>query len=657
MKKIYIINNGVKMRRLFFLATGILVLMMTVFPGKQLKAQVFGEFEGVQLVNRPFEFLQGGTAIPYENFVVPPNNTLDLDDGYAEVQLPFPFEFNGEVFTKVWININGFVTFGKVTINGTLEGPPTLIAGTKNSNALFFDDPSYPVNVIAPFWGDHYFRPDSVKYKGYAPTTISYKSEPDKFTIEWKNLNINYFPDFKASVADFQLILYKSTDPYSAQGDIEFRYGTVGKRAEQIPYWQTGQPGFDERLFTNNCAVGIKGEGKGFLQKADFMNALFNGGYLPYDPVKVVTDTSKTTEWTPTRNNALSIFLRAKKRFNIAEWWGDGDVDFSKAAGEPHYNKPQNRFVTINDARLVMRAIATNVPLDSIRRRAAYHADVNHNGRFYYDTLGNRKTIPWRTMNYADSMHRITDISSLKQIMFQADEYDAALIIAYISGRIPYLPWIWDTVPQYGKVNNEIASIRFGEWTRINENTYNIPVYLDANFAGPVGAKFQLDGEVVSVTTNDENIIAVNGKNTVVISGVSEFAANKPFAYVTVTTNNNEINASNIRFNERELESIKIKLAEGIAGEEFIMTAYPNPANSTTNIAVSIEKSSNYELAIFDAQGNLVKVLHKGSLKAGQHSFDWNLTDEAGKKVGNGVYIYRLTGNGNTVSNKVVISR
>jgi flagellar hook assembly protein FlgD len=53
----------------------------------------------------------------------------------------------------------------------------------------------------------------------------------------------------------------------------------------------------------------------------------------------------------------------------------------------------------------------------------------------------------------------------------------------------------------------------------------------------------------------------------------------------------------------------------------------------------------------------LVKVLHKGSLKAGQYSFDWNLTDEAGKKVGNGVYIYRLTGNGNTVSNKVVVSR
>lgn len=654
---IYIINNGVKMRRLFFLATGIVLLMMAVFPGKQLKAQVFGEFEGIQLVQRPFEFLQGGTAIPYQKFVVPPNNTLDLDDGYAEVQLPFPFEFNGEVFTKVWININGFITFGKVNINGTLEGPPSLIAGTKNPDALFYDDPSYPVNVIAPFWGDHYYRPDSVLFKGYAPTTISYKSEPDKFIIEWKNLNINYFPDYKASVADFQLILYKSTDPYSAQGDIEFRYGTVGKRTVQLPYWQTGMPGFDERVFVNNCAVGIKGEGKGFLQKADFMNALFNGGYKPYDAVKVVTDTSKTTEWTPTRSNSLSIFLRAKKRFNIAEWWGDGDVDFSKAPGEPHHNKPQNRFVTINDARLVMKAIATNVPLDSIRRRAAYHADVNHNGRFYYDTLGNRKVIPWKTMNYADSMQRITDISSLKQVMFQADEYDAALIIAYISGRIPYLPWIWDTVPQYGKVNNEVASLRFGEWTRINENTYNIPVYFDTEVKGAVGAKFNLDGKIISTSNNDENLLIVNGENTVVISGFGEFSPNKPIAYVTVSTSKNEINASSIRFNEKELANVKIKLAETIVGDNISLSAYPNPALNNTSIAININARNNYELAIYDMQGNLIKVLHKGMLESGTYSFDWNLSDEAGKKVSNGTYIYRLTGNGETISNKVVVSR
>lgn len=645
------------MRRLFFLATGIILIMMTVFPGKQLKAQVFGEFEGIQLVNRPFEFLQGGVAIPYQNFVVPPNNTLDLDDGYAEVQLPFPFEFNGEVFTKVWININGFITFGKVTINGTLEGPPTLIAGTKNSNALFYDDPSYPVNVIAPFWGDHYFRPDSIKFKGYAPTTISYKSEPDKFTIEWKNLNINYFPDFKASVADFQLILYKSTDPYSAQGDIEFRYGTVGKRTEQIPYWQTGQPGFDERVIVTGCAVGLKGEGKGFLKQADFMNALFNGGYFPYNATKVVTDTSKTTEWTPTRNNALSIFMRAKKRFNVAEWWGDGDVDFSKAPGEKHFNMPQNRFVTLNDARLIMRSIATNIPLDSIRRRAAYHADVNHNGRFYYDTLGNRKRIPWKTMNYADSMHRITDISSLKQIMFQADEYDAALIIAYLSGRIPQLPWIWDTVPQYGKINNEIVSIRFGEWTRISENTYNIPVYIDGDFKGPIGAKFNLDGKIISTSNENENVLIVNGENTVVISGVGEFSPNKPIAYITIETNNNELKASDIRLNERELADIRIKLAEAKVGVNPIISVYPNPALNYTSFIINILNKNNYELAIYDMQGNLVKVIYKGMLNTGSYSFDWNLTDEAGKKVGNGIYIYRLIGNGETISNKIVVSR
>lgn len=662
MKNKKIINIGVKMRRLLLFAAGITLLMMTVFPVEQLKAQVFGEFEGVTVVNRPFEHLQGAVAIDPSQFVLPPNNTPDLDDGYAEIPLDkFAFEFNGEVYTKIWINVNGFITFGRKTINGTLMPPPNLTAGTKNPNALFWDDPSFPVNVIAPFWGDHHYRPDSVKFKGYAPTVISYKSEADKFTIEWKDLNINYFPDFKASVADFQLILYKSTDPYSAQGNVEFRYGTVGKRPYQEQYWKPNEPGFDERVFVNNCAVGLKGEGKGFLQKADFMNALYNGGRIPFSEIAVVTETTLTTEWTPSGSNAKSIYMTAKVRFNVEEWWGDGDVDFSKTAGQPHFNKPQNRFVTINDARLIMRSIATNVRLDSIRRRAAYHADVNHNGRFYYDTNGVRKNIPWRTMNYADSIQRITDISSLKQIMFQANEADAAMIIAYISGRVPTLPWILDTFPQYGKVNESVASLKFGEFTRVNSNTFKMPVYLDAMHNGPVGAKFNLDANVVSVSANEtENntLIAMNefGMPVVVLSGSGEFDASKPIAYVTFTSDKDEVTISNIRYNDAEVENVRMKLNVS-NNEDVVLMNTPNPVVSSTNFTVNINNNASYILAVYDMQGNVVRNIHNGMLAQGAHSFDWNVTDEAGNKVDNGVYFYRLTGNGETITKKLVVSK
>ncbi len=663
-KKNYNKNNGVKMRRLLLFAAGLAFLLLTFMPTQQLNAQVYGEFNGIGLgLNRPFVAMEDPTeVIPANRFGMPPTNTTDLDDGYALVQLDkFGFEFNGEVYNQLWISINGFITFGKKAANGTIMPPPNLTAATRDPRGLFWDGASYPVNVIAPYWGDHHYRPDSVKFRGYAPTTISYKSENDKFTIEWKNLNINFRPDYKASVADFQLVLYKSVDPLSSQGDIEFIYGTVGKRPFQNQYWD---PAYDNKVVVDGASVGIKGEGIGVGIKADFLNALYNGGRIPYNEVLSKTAETLTTEWAPSSSGNKSIIMVAKTRFNVDEWWGDGDVDFSKTFGKPHYLKPQNRFVTINDARLIMKAVAMNIPLDSIRRRAAYHADVNHNGRFYYNNMNVRTRIPWRTMNYLDSINRLSDVSSLKQILFEANEYDAAMIISYISAKVPELPWLLDTFPNYGKVNNEIASLKFGQIKQLNSNTYQIPVLVDGIFDGPIGAKFNLDASVASIVANEKdgnNIIAMNNNdnNTVVISGNGQFNASEPIAYLTLISDNSNINISGIRFNDKEIENVNYKLlGETIySSNEVMLQNVPNPVVSSTNISLNIAANSVYTLGVYDTKGNMIKSLFSGSLASGVHNFDWNTTDELGNKVDSGVYFYRLTGNGETFTKKMVVSK
>lgn len=649
------------MRRLLLFAAGIAILLLTILPVQQLNAQVFGEFNGVGLAPNPFVELVDATVIPASSFGIPPTNTPDLDDGYALIQLDqFPFEFNGEVYTQVWVNINGFITFGKKKLNGVLEPPPSLIEATRDSRGLFWDGPSYPVNVIAPFWGDHHYRTDANKFNGYAPTTISYKSEATRFVIEWKDLNINFRPDWKASVADFQVILYKSTDPYSAQGNIEFRYGQIGKRPTQNQYWN---PAFDDRVISTGASVGIKGEGIGIGVKADFLNALYNGGRIPYNEVFSKTEETLTTEWTPSGSGAASIIMEAKTRFNVDEWWGDGDVDFSKTLGQPHYNKPQNRFVTINDARLIMKSIATNVRLDSIRRRAAYHADVNHNGRFYYNSSNVRTRIPWRTMNYADSLNRLPDISSLKQIYFEANEYDAALIIAYISGRVPQLPWLLDTFPMYGKTDGELANLKFGEFIKLNSNTYQMPIFVDAIHNGAIGARFDIDGKIISVVANENDantMITMNefGKPTVVLAGNGQFNASTPIAYVTFTSENELVNISDIRFNDNEIENVRMRLQTAeVVADEVMLQNVPNPVVNNTNITVNITTPNVYKLAVYDVHGNIVNTLNNGQLSAGIHNFDWNVADEAGNKVENGVYFYRLTGNGETITKKLVVSK
>lgn len=650
------------MKRFFKYAAGIAILLFTAIPSQKVSAQVYGEFNAPKVQTGPYFELVDDKAIESKDFGMPPNYFTDLDDGYAIIPLDqFAFEFNGEVYNQVWISINGFVTFGKKEGN-TLYPPPNLPSATREPRGLFWDGASYPVNCVAPFWGDHRYRVEDDKFQGYAPTRISYKSEADKFTVQWKNLNINYkigSQIYKASVADFQVILYKSNDPVSKQGNIEFRYGQIGKRPNQEQYFDID----DERVITAGASVGLKGEGTTVGSQAEFVNALYNGGRIPFDPLLVNTSEALTTEWTPSGNGSYSIVLEAKTRFNIEEWWGDGDVDFSKTEGKPHFGKPQNRFVTINDARLIMKSVATGILLDSVRRRAAYHGDVNHNGRFYYNATNTRVRIPWKDMNYADNLP--TEISSLKQILFEANEYDAALILAYISARVPQLPYLLNDYPQYGKVdgNNVKSTIEFGKATDLGANTYQIPVYVTGSFNGAIGMKFDVNGSVINTTAvENENstVVVINeaGRNTVVISGNGEFNVNNPIAYVTVAANNS-LTINNIRFNDEDVADVKLNLASvnGGSTEDSKMSVGPNPFSTSSEISFNIETAGYYTLAVYGMNGNLVKVIAAENMTNGFKSFKWDGTNAENNKVESGVYIYRLTGNDNSISKKVIFNK
>ena len=72
---------------------------------------------------------------------------------------------------------------------------------------------------------------------------------------------------------------------------------------------------------------------------------------------------------------------------------------------------------------------------------------------------------------------------------------------------------------------------------------------------------------------------------------------------------------------------------------------YPNPFNPNTTISYSLPYDSNVKLSVYDALGNLVKVLVNENQKAGYHDLNFN----AGNLC-SGIYIYNIiasSGNGN----------
>jgi len=643
------------MKRLFKIVIGILTVLMITGITTQLKAQVYGEFDTVRVIQSIYIPLpapdgeNGVVDLPKSAFKKIGSNDVDPDDGYALIDIGFDFEFNGEIYNKLWINVNGFVTFGRKENNVVLQ-PPFL--APKDQEGLFLDANSYPVNVIAPFWGDHYYR-DIVDLNSanFKPSVIRYKTDGEKLIIEWKDLNINYKYEGKSlknSIGNFQLVLIKSQDPYSKQGDIEFHYGTVGGNTNL-------EPTDDTRIVTKGSTIGIKGEGKIVGTDADYLNAFINDAYFKANPntpyIAVTTSKQVSNDWPPTNIKEAKFYFNAKKRFNLEEWWGDGDVDFSKAPGNKHFNfgyPQQPKFVTVNDARIIMKAIATETPLDPIRRRAAYHGDVNHNGRYYYDAFNQKKLIKTQSKNYADDLP--AEVSSIKQILFEVTEKDAAIILHYIAAKVPELPWLLDTSVIKGKQNADFQplDLRIASET-LGNGYYNVPIYLNQDVQGPISLRAKFDAQIISVNSE---LMSTFNNGVLVLAGSQKVNSNEPIAHVTIKSDANELNAYDLRLNDVDLGTKKLSLNNTeINGLNVVLAQNPT-TNNTLQFLLNINEKGSYKLTIFDIFGNQVSTVVNNSFEVGTYNLNYDAS-----KLSSGAYIYRLEGNGSVVNGKFVINK
>lgn len=70
---------------------------------------------------------------------------------------------------------------------------------------------------------------------------------------------------------------------------------------------------------------------------------------------------------------------------------------------------------------------------------------------------------------------------------------------------------------------------------------------------------------------------------------------------------------------------------------------YPNPFNPVTNVEFGLPNAEWVTLKIYDLLGREVNTLVNEHLAAGMHTVQWDGTDNAGRPVAGGVYVYRLT--------------
>ena len=651
------------------------VALMLLVSVTKSQAQIWTEFT-VAIENRVYEPLVGGTPFLRSDFVDLFSNFVNPNDGVTKTPIPlgFEIEYDGQLFTNLWVSINGFASFeGRFITND----PYTLFTPTNGPNL-----------TLAPYFGDHYYRAPGFDFvdpqnRLYTPTTISWQQNPASadpkglnrrsFVVEWENLNINYFfdpvnpddpfsPNREAqapSIASFQLWIFEA-DPNtipSKKGTIEFHYGDAG----------TGS-GVSIVKFSG-ASVGIEDEPAVPNGNTTWINAVTYAE--TGNQILARTDKRLTSNWPPSGLPGRIFVFNTDGTAGI-RGWGDGDATLTQIDPNvpPNVRADQRLFVTMADVIRILRHQAGRpVEFDSAVNRHGYHGDVNHNGRFYYSTsnydntgdsviLGivQRYKVFWPIKSTNENTPLPTGDNTFNGFFFDADEFDAALIMDYLAAKLPVLPWLPDTLPHFtgksvaGTTASDIVLEKSGT---VMGSRMEIPVTLNGYSNGAVGIKLEAaEGtRIVEVTTPEATIdrqsLAVAGDSKVAIAARGEYKPGDVVATIVVETINKEgILFENTTFNEKEMGAKRLtsENTSATAGEMMIGVVSPNPMNinATASFDYTLPTDGQVDIRVFDILGKEIATIVETERVAGTYTTQWNGRDSYGRQVAPGMYMIRM---------------
>jgi len=88
-----------------------------------------------------------------------------------------------------------------------------------------------------------------------------------------------------------------------------------------------------------------------------------------------------------------------------------------------------------------------------------------------------------------------------------------------------------------------------------------------------------------------------------------------------------------------------------------ISSIAPNPFNPRTTIHYDVARSGPVRLAVFDVRGRLVQELVAGTMAPGRHQAVWDGRDRDGRAAAAGIYFVLMTGEGKSLTSKMVLAK
>jgi len=80
---------------------------------------------------------------------------------------------------------------------------------------------------------------------------------------------------------------------------------------------------------------------------------------------------------------------------------------------------------------------------------------------------------------------------------------------------------------------------------------------------------------------------------------------------------------------------------------------YPNPFNASTNIGFAVEQPGHVLLEVYDILGKRVAILFDSYVSSGTYNIIWNGVSDNNQPLSSGLYFYRLTSDGKSMTKKM----
>ncbi|NUN10071.1 MAG: T9SS type A sorting domain-containing protein [Ignavibacteriaceae bacterium] len=186
---------------------------------------------------------------------------------------------------------------------------------------------------------------------------------------------------------------------------------------------------------------------------------------------------------------------------------------------------------------------------------------------------------------------------------------------------------------------------------------YNIsnlmaPAFVSKVKTGGYGYMASVDGNYCYVASEGTGVRAIDISNPAAAfeagyyDGVPQsrgLTTNGKFIYVSEKTDGLTAYSNDLITSVKEDPSL---LPDGIV----LYQNYPNPFNPSTKISVELKDRADVLLEIINPLGQEVKTLWRGELPAGLSTIEFD-----GSSVPSGLYFYRLSSNGNSVTRKMML--